>query len=80
MAIPSEMKKAFLRELAKIDGKPVTKTLNAMFFAPSDEEVAASNPQLQQPPVPQADLGNNMSSNAVGDSRIVTPTMGPGGV
>jgi hypothetical protein len=80
MGISKEQKKAFLNELSKMTGKPVSKTLNTLFFMQSDEEVAANNPQLQQPPTPQADMGMGQSTDAVGNSRMVTPTVGPGGV
>ncbi len=82
MPLPRAQINAFLNELAKIDDKNVAKALNKLLFQPSDEEVAAANPQLQaaMPPAGAADLGNGQSSNVVGNSQIVNPAVGPGGV
>lgn len=85
MALPMAQLKGLIDELSKMKGgKPIAKALNNLIFRPSDEEVAQMNPQLQQGlmanPSGQADLGMGQSSNVVGNSQIVGPAHGPGGV
>ena len=85
MPLPKAQVKGFIDELHKIGDKSVAQQLNKLIFQEQPAEpgtfVDETNPAKVAPnPIGGADLGSGQSSDVVGNSRVVSPAVGPGGV